>query len=195
MSVKEIRAKFPIKTILKILGEPNYKAINELIEVLYANAASIPTTLGGGRNGHIGLLMDVAVYDNAATTSYARPTDPGPYAQHSTGNSAVARADANSIHKEGRKIYDLDKKLDAALKQEIIVAVEETYLSAKNQRYMGFHSVSSKNLVDYLMERYGKIIASDFKACKQSLVNTIEVYRLIDVYFQQVEDVIHFHRT
>ena len=50
------------------------------------------------------------------------------------------------------------------IKKEIIVAVEEAYLSAKKQRYMGFHGLSAKNLIDHLMERYMKIWASDLES-------------------------------
>ena len=39
------------------------------------------------------------------------------------------------------------------LKQEIIAAVEETYLYSKNQRYMGFNGVSDKNFMDHLVFR------------------------------------------
>ena len=99
MSVEDIRAKFPIKNILRIIGDPTYKAINKLREDMYANAAAIPKNLGGGRYFHIGLLMDTAVYANVATTAYARPTDPGPYAQHGPGDSAAKQAAANAIHK------------------------------------------------------------------------------------------------
>ena len=42
------------------------------------------------------------------------------------------------------------------------------------------------------MERYGKIWASDLKACRQALAEPIEVDRSIDVYFQRVEDAIQF---
>ena len=99
ISFKDIRATFPIKNIPKIIGEPIYKAINKLREALYANSASIPTTLGGGRNGHIGLLMDAVVYDNVATTDYAIPTEPGPYAQQGPGESVAERSNVNTIHK------------------------------------------------------------------------------------------------
>ena len=101
--------------------------------------------IGGGRIGHIGVLMDAAVYANAATTDYVRPTEPGPYAQHGPGESAAAQADKNAIYKEGRRIYDLDNNVDAALKQEIIATVEETYLSIKNQHVWCnfFHNTSS----------------------------------------------------
>ena len=85
--VKDIREKFPIKNTPKIIGDPTYKSMNEMREVLYANAASIPTTLGRPQNGHIGLLIDTSVYANVATTAYTRPTEPGPYAQHNPGDS------------------------------------------------------------------------------------------------------------
>ena len=148
----------------RIISDPNYKAIKKLREALYENAATIPMMLRGRRNGHIGLLMDTEVYANVATTAYARPAEPGPYAQHGPGNSAAAQPEANKIHKEARRIYDLDKNIDAALKQEVIAKVEDTYLSAKKHRYMRFHGVSAKNLMDHLMERYGKIWASDLEA-------------------------------
>ena len=35
--VKDVRAKVPIATIPNIIGDPTYRAINELIEALYAN--------------------------------------------------------------------------------------------------------------------------------------------------------------
>ena len=57
---------------------------------------------------------------------------------------------------------------------------------------MGFHGVSSKKLMDHLMERYGKIRTPDLEACRQALAAPIEVDRLICVYFRQVEDMIQF---
>ena len=43
-----------------------------------------------------------------------------------------------------------------------------------------------------MMERYGKIRASDNEACKQALAEPIELDRPIDIYFQRVEDAIQF---
>ena len=63
--------------------------------------------------------------------------EPGPYAQRGSGKSAAARADANTMHKEVMRIYYLNKNVDAALKQEIITAVEDTYLSAKKTEVHG----------------------------------------------------------
>ena len=43
--------------------------------------------------------MDAEVYDNVTTADYARPTDPGPYAQHGPGDSEATRSEANEINK------------------------------------------------------------------------------------------------
>ena len=48
ISVEDVRAKLTIKDIPNIIGEPNYKAINEIREALYENEAAIPTKIGGG---------------------------------------------------------------------------------------------------------------------------------------------------
>ena len=123
MSDEDIREKFPIKTIPKIIGDPNYKAINKMRGGLYANTAAIPTALRGVQNGHNGLLMDTSVYESVSTTGYTRPTETGPYAQHGTSDTAAARANANSIHKEDMRFYNLYDNLNTTSKQEIIDAV------------------------------------------------------------------------
>ena len=156
MSVEDIREEFPIKTIPPIISEPTYNTINKVWQALYENSAAIPTTLRGGRNIHIGLIMDAAVYANVSTTAYARPAEPGPYTEHIPGDSVAARADVNAIHKECRRIYDLDRNVDAALEQEIFADVEETYLYSKSIGKWGVHGVSSKNPMDHLMERNAK---------------------------------------
>ena len=136
--------------------------------------------------------MDALVYANVANTRYTRPTDTSPYAQHGLGDTAAAQAGNNFIHNEERRMYDLDNNVDATLKQEIIASVEEKKIYTKKQRYMGFHGVSAKILVDHFMERYGKICVSDLEAYRQALAEPIELDRLINLYFQRLEDGIQF---
>ena len=41
----------------KIDREPDYNNINTMMQILYGNAASLPTTLGGGQHGNLGIMM------------------------------------------------------------------------------------------------------------------------------------------
>ena len=89
-----------------------------------------------------------------------------------------------------RRVYNIDDKLDTALKQDTNAAVEETYLYVKKQRYIGFHGVTAKSLMDHLMVRSCKIRPLDLEACRQALTEPIEVDCLISVYFEYVDDVV-----
>ena len=87
------------------------------------NASAIRTTLGGGRNGHVRLIIDTAFYANLTGTPYKRPTEPVPYATHWKSDTATARSDAKKINKGECHLYNLDKNVDDALKQEVIAEV------------------------------------------------------------------------
>ena len=57
---------------------------------------------------------------------------------------------------------------------------------------MEFHGVSDKSLMDNLMEKYRNTRASDLEACRKNLAEIIEVYLIINTYFQWVNDSIQF---
>jgi hypothetical protein len=52
LSSDNIVAKIPTKTISTISGEPDYASISSMVQLMYRNAASLPTTLGGGQHVH-----------------------------------------------------------------------------------------------------------------------------------------------
>ena len=89
-SVDDIVAKFPIKTLPHINGEPTYESINEVIQLLYTSTATIPTTEGGGTHGHIGLIMKPELYSTLSETPYTVPVDPGPIPIYTPGSSGHA---------------------------------------------------------------------------------------------------------
>ena len=100
LSVDDVVAKFPMKTMPKIDREPDYGNINTMMQLLYGNAASLPMTLGGGQHGHIGIIMTPQLYATLANTSYKSPTDPGITPTHATGASSAIRQTDFLEHKE-----------------------------------------------------------------------------------------------
>jgi hypothetical protein len=126
LSVDDIIAKFPAKTIPHIQGEPEYASINEMVQMLYSNAASLATTLGGGQHGHIGRIMTPILYATLSNTPYNNPDDPGPIPND--GATAAAREAERILHKEARRIFDNDQSMDDALKALIIDTVDDTFL-------------------------------------------------------------------
>eukprot|EP00957_Ditylum_brightwellii_P088252 6723265-Ditylum_brightwellii.AAC.1 len=72
----DVLARFVYKMLLVIGGQPMYADINRMSKILYANAAKVATTLGGGNKGHISLVMKASLYATISTIPYAAPTEP-----------------------------------------------------------------------------------------------------------------------
>ena len=68
---------FEYATLPKIHGEPDYDQLKTLKDKLKANATKIPSDLGGGNFGHLGLVLSPAEYTNVSAVSYVRPLHPG----------------------------------------------------------------------------------------------------------------------
>jgi hypothetical protein len=47
---------FQFPTLTKIHGDPTYASLAKLTKEWKANGKSVPTTLGGGPQGHLGLI-------------------------------------------------------------------------------------------------------------------------------------------
>ena len=138
LSMDKIIAKFPMKTLPIILGEPDYASINTMVQFLYGNAASLPTTLGGGQHGHIRLIMTHLLYATLApTTAYTAPIDPGLLLPMVANLAVVTRETRKTAHEEARRIYDNHNNMDDALKAQLIDSVDDTYLCELRNKYTG----------------------------------------------------------
>ena len=83
-------AKLAIKTLPTISGEPEYESLNKLTQSLYDNAATLQTTLDGGRYGHVVLIMNYIMYATLVTgTPWEDPDKPSTIPTIAT-NSTVA---------------------------------------------------------------------------------------------------------
>ena len=80
-SLPDYRSRFfEYKILTKIKGEPTIETIAKLHKEVKRNAQKIPTTLGGGQNGYLALVIPPNVYNNIpGTTPFIRPQNPGPF--------------------------------------------------------------------------------------------------------------------
>ena len=64
-SLPDYRSRyFEYKTLTKILGEPTIDSIAKLHKEIQRNAQKVPTTLGGGQNRYLGLVIPATMYNN-----------------------------------------------------------------------------------------------------------------------------------
>ena len=59
-------AYFQHPSLTKISGDPTYKSLAKLEREIKANGKSVPSTLGGGSQRHLGLVSSYSAYDRVS---------------------------------------------------------------------------------------------------------------------------------
>ena len=178
----DIVSKFPIKTLPQFDGEPTYENINEMMQILYANAATLPTTTGGGTHGRIRLVMKPELYRILSNTPY---NIPGPIPLYVPGSSGLARQQITNEFEDAKRIFENHYNMDLALKALIIDVVDAVYLEEKQDRYTGFLSVTARDLINHLLQRCGKITAYNLMANKRKMDEPLDPSVTINIYFKK----------
>ena len=71
---------FEKKDLTPIHGEPTPDSLLRLKKEIKTNARSVPSNLGGGTHGHLGLVLSPDTYALLSDTPFDRPDHPGPLA-------------------------------------------------------------------------------------------------------------------
>jgi hypothetical protein len=133
---------FQHKVLTRIHGQPTYESLqNSLITELKANASSVPSTLGGGQHGHLGLLLSderyIALPD---TLQWVTPGNPGPYVPI-VGTGPVIEA-AKDVWRELKQTFELCQATEKSLVAQLVEAIDPIYLRALLTRATGQYSTS-----------------------------------------------------
>ena len=184
-----ITTYFQYKTLTKIHGAPTYEALQEMQDQLKANAASVNTNLGGGANGHLGIVLTPMEYRNVSNTAYTRPNHPG----RAVIPAGTTNHEASRLHRQHTEdLREFREAIDVkqALIKQIVEAVDTTYL--KSLRNTDTNTINKEvyEILAYLFRRYGKVTPEKLQTAEQEV--KAFVYNLQDtlvVLFDKVEDI------
>eukprot|EP00957_Ditylum_brightwellii_P098843 7530009-Ditylum_brightwellii.AAC.1 len=124
-SEEEVKAKFVTETLKCLDDEPAYETITKLKQEIFANAAAVLTTLGGGQHGYNGLVAPATIYTTLSSTKYITPKEPRQLTFVTTTADA-AKVMKLGEFKETKRIYDNHHTIDRVLKQQIKAAVDKS---------------------------------------------------------------------
>ena len=145
---------FEYPSLPRIHGEPDYESLNALKDKLKANATKIPSELGGGTFGHLGLVLTPTEYTNISITPYVRPIHPGPL--HIPPNITERNeARRRSEHKKEMALFHETVNLENALKRQISEAVDELYLEELRDPTTNTILSNVPTILSHLITNYG----------------------------------------
>ena len=155
---------FWFKELTKIHGEPTYDDLQNLHKQLKTNATSVPSNLGGGAHGHLGLILSAAEYAIVVPNSpFVRPAHLGSLTIAPNTLHHVA-ATQKEIHEEALRVFNEVLGVETALWQQLVAAIDKTYLSAIRNSQLNAINMSVHDILSqHLYPMYGNI---DPENCK-----------------------------
>lgn len=176
-------------SIDKCQGTPTYATINAARTALKANAAAIPTTLGGGNHGHLGMIIDDNAYAAIPNTQpYVIPAFPGGTPTFPDGSTSAQRADATNDHKHDLHNFRECMSLQQALRKQLIDSIDYVYLEGLRNSNTGFAHVSVRQMLTFLLTNYGKITRRDLAQNLTVLAEPYDVDVPMETLFSKLQD-------
>jgi hypothetical protein len=191
-TVEALIESFPHPVIPPIQGLPTYKSITEATQLLNANAASVHSELGGGSLGHLSLTISPAVYATLSATPFIAPNNPGAAPVFPENRTAAQINATIRDHTEALRVWREHSNVDAALRQQLIGAVERLYLRTLQHRHTGFANVTTRQLIRHLLDTYGNITPTDLGNNDEKFKTACDPAQPIEALFSQIEDAMDF---
>ena len=163
---------FEVPTLTRIHGEPTYFKLKELKNELKSNATSVTTDLGGGANGHLGLVLTPAEYNVVSQDPYVRPVHPGALVIPA-GTAQHEATRLRTDHKEAIRLFRETVDVEKALIKQVVAAIEPKYLKSLRNANSNAITIPLHDVLTHLFTRYG-VVNSDTLMDIEDKVKTMD---------------------
>ena len=178
---------FPHLELTAITEWPTISTTNCLCKELYDNAMLVETTAGGGKNSHLGLVMDPASYQAHAAEQFIEPAHPGPLPDHQglTKKQIIA---ANRLYDVQMAEYKICKLLRVKLCKQIIVAIPKLYLPPDDPLF-GYNKITPAQMLQHLIAMYGQMTPDEVEANEKHLEQEFNVDNRIESLWHCISEI------
>ena len=155
-TVIDYKIYFEFLNLTKIHGEPTFDSIKTLHNELKTNSQTVPSNLGGGTHGHLGLVLNHQQYALLSDAPFIALVHPGILVippgttQHMTNT-------LKEQHAETLRVFTETQTVEKTLRQQIIVAVEASYLAALRDRQTNSIGSNIAEIIQHLYDTYGNV--------------------------------------
>jgi hypothetical protein len=180
---------YPHPVLTPIIGRPTNGTVQLLQAELYANARSVLSDLGGGANGHLAVIQNAVDYLARARVPFIIPTHPGIQPAVRDGASASIIHEVQRTHKVAVDNFKLYQSVRTALVQQIIAAVETTYLSALYDVDFGYSDVDPREMLTHLKTQYAILTIKEIEENRAKLSEPWDVTSPIESLWKNIAEI------
>ena len=145
--------EYPVLT--KITSRPIYSSLKKIKYELKANARKVQCELGGGNNGHLGLLLTDVEYALVSPIPYVRPAHPG--AVIPVGTTQIQNTNLRAQYNKDLRLFREANAVEEALLKQLADALPPHYLKSYRNQYSNKISTPIWDILSDLFQTYGSI--------------------------------------
>ena len=181
---------FEYPDLTRIIGEPTTATLITLLNQVRSNAQSVNTSLGGGENGHLGLVCSPETYATLVPgdTPYERPVNPGELQLEGT-ETQYQIAQRNREHVEATRLFRETLGVERTIIQQIVGAIEPKYLKALRNPLTNKITKTIPEIFEYLFDTYGDVSPQELQMLTKQVESlTFPANEPVDTIFSEIDD-------
>jgi hypothetical protein len=184
----QLIAGFPHSSLPNVSREPTFDDLKVIRRLLNTKAMSVASYEGGGRHGHLGIIMNNEEYFAIVVDVFPVPANPGPSAAVVTGMTATIIAETTRLHREATQVYPTYHNVDQAIKNLIIESFDDAYRNALSEEIVGYANCTSLQILTHLLTYYDMIAPTELMQNYERLNTPYDPNQPIETPFQQIQD-------
>jgi hypothetical protein len=149
---------------------------------------SVASYEGGGRHGHLGIIMTNEEYFAIAVDVFPLPVNPGPSAAVVAGMTAAVIAETTRLHCDTTQVYRTYNNVDQAIKKLLIEAFDNAYLNALSDEIVDYGNCTSLQILTHLLTYYAMIAPTELTQNYERPNTPYDPNQLFETLFQQIQD-------
>ena len=155
-NVDYINSIFEFPVLTKVTSRPTYATLKTIKNELKANAGKVQCELGGGNNGHLGLVLSDPEYALVnPTVPYVRPAHPGPVAP--VGTTQIQNSNMRAQYNEDLRLFREANAVEEALIKQLSDALPPHYLKKYRNQHSNKITTPIRTILEDLFQTYGAI--------------------------------------
>jgi hypothetical protein len=149
---------------------------------------SVASYEGGGRHGHLGIIMTNEEYFAIAVDVFPVPNNPGFLAAVVAGMTASVIAETTRLHREATQVYRNYHNVYQAIKKLIIESFDNAFLNALSDKIVGYANCTSLQILTHLLTYYAMIAPTELTQNYERLNTPYDPNLPIETLFQKIQD-------
>ena len=155
---KAMLAMFPYRELDKIEGRPDYNSLVAMREQSVRNASKVESKFGGGKKGHVGMVLKPRIYDNLdGTVPWNVPKSRGLRPIRPPGVSDEEWQAIQLEFVDDEENIRKAKCMQTLIRNQMVEALVRDCLEELRDPYTEFDERTIHEMFDHLFEEYGEL--------------------------------------